>query len=321
LIAKPSWAAFARETVSKKIQTVMKVVMIATTSEKLNKGSYLMLNSAKRMFRSAFLTLKEPAAGGTIFKTDERIVLKDPSPQTALDIFKGTWISRLPGEFSKFAAGTTPLFEDERIPRAEKFLGPVAGMNVLDLGPLEGGQAYVLEKMGARSVVSVEANSILYLKCLVAKEILGMNRVQFLCGDIVKYLKSTSATFDMCVASGILYHMADPAELLWLLSQHTDKILLWTHYFDEAAVERNKLTSFKKVSKHEFRGISYNYHRQEYGTGFKTNVYCGGAVTHSSWMTRDGIETALRTFGYTDINVLDDGDSINGPFLLLTASK
>jgi protein-L-isoaspartate O-methyltransferase len=281
----------------------------------LIEGRYPLLNGVKRLLRAA------QTGPGVGFKIEDRIVLKDPSPQTALDIFKGTWISKLPGDFSRFEAGTTPLFEDSRIPRSEEFLGPVAGMDVLDLGPLEGGQAYVLQKLGARSVVSVEANSILYLKCLVAKEVLGMDRVKFLCGDVVAYLKNSTTPFDMCVASGILYHMDDPVELLWLLSQRSRKLMIWTHHFDEVDTARNKINSFRPATTHDFQGVSYSYHRQEYGVGFTTNVYCGGTQTHSHWMTRAGIETALRNFGYTNINVLDDADSMNGPFLLLTASK
>jgi len=260
-------------------------------------------------------------ADGTIFKIDDRLVIKNPTPQTALDIFKGTWISRFPGEFAHYEAGETPLFDDGRIPLCAPYLRGIEGKTALDLGPLEGGQAYVLEQMGAKSVVSVEANSILYLKCLIAKEILGMDRTHFLCGDVVEFLKNTPEHFDVTVASGILYHMADPVELLWLLSQKTDHLMIWTHYFDETNAERNKITSFKEVTQHDFNDVRYNYHRQEYGVGFKTNVYCGGTKQHSSWMSRAGIETALKEFGYRDVNILQDGDSSNGPFVLLTATR
>ena len=256
-----------------------------------------------------------------LFKIEDRLVLKNPSPQTALDIFKGTWISQLPGHYANLEAGKTPLFDDPRVPDSEKFLGPIHNKRVLDLGPLEGGQAYVLEKMGARSIVSVEANSILYLKCLVVKEILGMTRTKFLCGDVVEYLKNTEDRFDMCVASGILYHMSDPVELLYLLSLKIDQLLIWTHYFDEMFTYRNKLPSFKPPLIVHLHDNAYNYHRQEYGVGFETNVYCGGTYNYSNWMSRDGILIALTAFGYKEINIIQDGDSVNGPFVLLTASK
>jgi hypothetical protein len=256
----------------------------------------------------------------TLFKIEDRLVLKNPSPQTALDIFKETWISQMPEDFSKYEAGKIPLFSDTRVPDSEKFLGPIKGKRVLDLGPLEGGQAYVLEKLGARSVVSVEANSILYLKCLIVKEILGMSKTKFLCGDVLEYLKNTEDQFDMCVASGILYHMADPIELLWLLSQKINQLLIWSHYYDEIDTSRNKISNFGISVKYK-NNLSYNYHRQEYGVAFTTNVYCGGTQQFSNWMTKEGIMSALKDFGYIDINLLSDGDSVSGPCLLLTASK
>lgn len=255
------------------------------------------------------------------FTIEDRLILKSPSPQTALDIFKGTWTSQLPGEYAKHMAGSTPLFEDTRIPMCAALLGGIEGKRVLDLGPLEGGQAYVLEKMGAASVVAVEANSILFLKCLIAKEILNMNRTQFLCGEITEYLKNTKEYFDICVASGILYHMSNPVELLLLLSKSTDRLMIWTHYFDESNLNRNKIQSFQPVTEHEFENEFYNYHRQEYGVGFTTNVFCGGTAQHSNWMSKEGIIKALKNFGFKTITILEDADSVNGPYVLLTATK
>ena len=108
--------------------------------------------------------------GGKIFRIAERMILKIPTPQTAIDIFKGTWLSKFPGEFEKYEAGSMTLFDDHRILQATKYLGSVQGLNVLDLGPLEGGIAYTLEKDGAKSIISIEANAISYLKCLISND-------------------------------------------------------------------------------------------------------------------------------------------------------
>jgi hypothetical protein len=261
-------------------------------------------------------------AENLIFTTENRMILTGPTPQTALDIFQGTWISKLPGEFAHYTAGSTPLFDDIRIPLATQHLGPVKNLDILDLGPLEGGQAYVLEQCGARSVTSVEANAILYLKCLVVKEILGMSRTKFLCGEATEYLKSQSCPrFDVAICSGILYHMEDPIELLRLLSLKTDKLLIWSHYFDPECRERNVIQSFGVTAQREFLGKSHTYHRQEYEGQFDSKVFCGGTARHSNWMERDSILTILCDAGYDDVNIINDGDSPNGPFILLTAQK
>jgi hypothetical protein len=148
-----------------------------------------------------------------------------------------------------------------------------------------------------------------------------MQRVKFLCGDVIEYLKNTAEHFDICIASGILYHMVDPIELLRLVSEKADKVMIWTHYYDENNAARNKIGSFNGTATKDFRGTSYTYHRQEYGIGFEAKIYCGGTARHSSWMSKEGILSALKACGYLSIDLIDDGDSVNGPFLLIAALK
>src|SRR4028119_931287 len=90
-----------------------------------------------------------------------------PSPQHALDIFKGEWASLLPPPYDQYQAGKIPLFHDGRAYWALNEMGGCQGQRVLELGPLEGGHSYVLEQHGAGSVTSIEANTRAYLKCLI----------------------------------------------------------------------------------------------------------------------------------------------------------
>ena len=71
-----------------------------------------------------------------------------PTPQQAVDIFRGEW----------------SLAE----------IGGAKGKNVLELGPLEGGHTYMFHQAGAESIIAIEANTRAYLKCLIAKEIFGL---------------------------------------------------------------------------------------------------------------------------------------------------
>ncbi len=75
----------------------------------------------------------------------------------------------------------------------------------------------MLQKAGARSVVAVEANTRAFLKCLCTKELFGLDRVEFLLGDLVAYLNEERSKFDAVIASGVLYHMTDPVDLLKIL--------------------------------------------------------------------------------------------------------
>ena len=90
-------------------------------------------------------------------------------------------------------------------------------------------------------MVAIEANRRAFLKCLCIKEVLGLERVDFRLGDFVAYLKnSKNDNYDVVLASGILYHMQQPIEVLDLIASLTNKIFLWTHYYDEEQVRSNK---------------------------------------------------------------------------------
>src|SRR5262245_46615088 len=94
-----------------------------------------------------------------------------PDPQNALDIFREEWASKLPPPLDRCQAGPHLLFDDARIRWLDKEAGGVQGRTALELGPLEGGHAYMLEQLGASDVTAVEGNTRAFLKCLVVKEL------------------------------------------------------------------------------------------------------------------------------------------------------
>ena len=163
-----------------------------------------------------------------------------PSPANAVDVFADGWASNLP-EINGVAlkAGSAKLFDDERIRWANEGVGGFHGMKVLELGPLEGGHSYMLQEMGADSILAIEANSRQFLKCLIVKELYRLDKCEFLLGDFVKYMESAPEKFDFCLASGVLYHMEKPIELISLISRITDRTLIWTQYYDHAKVQKN----------------------------------------------------------------------------------
>ena len=171
-----------------------------------------------------------------------------PSPQNALDIFKNRWWSQFPGPFSGLKAGSIALFEDPRITWAISELGGLHHQTVLELGPLEGAHSYMLEQAGAASITSIEANPEAYLKCLIVKETVGLNRTHFLCGDFIEYLHNSPPHFDAVLASGVLYHMVAPVELIALLSDITHRIYLWTHYYDAQLISTDRKLEIGRAS-------------------------------------------------------------------------
>jgi hypothetical protein len=284
----------------------------------------------KRYFIQIYRTLTggirfEPDSAGARPNILNSYVRSAPSAQNALDIFKGEWASTLPSPYTDLRAGALPLFADTRISRFLDEIGGITGKTVLELGPLEGGHSYMLDRAGPSEIISIEGNSRAYLKCLIVKELLGLPRVHFLCGEFMAYLRDTERLFDVCVASGVLYHMQNPAELLDLLAKHcTGDLFLWTHYFDRALIEAHSKTGHKYSTsrEHTYLGFQHTLHVHEYQRALDRQSFCGGNATTSCWMKKADILRGLEYFGFTNIRVLgEQPDHPNGPAFELVAKR
>src|SRR5215207_5994601 len=163
-----------------------------------------------------------PAAGTEPDAIVDRYERRPPSAQNAIDLFDDTWTSSFPAWLT-LHAGTLPTFNDTRIRALLQHLDSIKGFKILELGPMEGGHTYMLHEAGA-SVTSIESSSRSYLKCLVVKEILHLNRAHFHLGDFVPYLAETRDRYDLVMASGVLYHTLDPLHVLERIAAITDKI-------------------------------------------------------------------------------------------------
>lgn len=264
--------------------------------------------------RKLAVALRSWQAGGF----PSNLVTSRPSKQAAIDIFRGEWASRIP--VPDLTSGTAPLFEDERL---RDFLDRegVGGMDVLELGPLEGGHSYMLEQAGAKSVLAIEANTRAYLKCLVVKEILGLEKVRFLLGDIYEFMESDETLYDVAIAYGIMYHLRDPQKMFQLLSSRVKsggRVLLWTHYWTETAESdcptlKGHFTSSRAVTLPG--GAEVRLHRHEYGSSIFKKGFFGGNAAYSEWMTRQGILDAAKSSGF-ELVIDEDLNHHNGPSIL-----
>jgi hypothetical protein len=247
-----------------------------------------------------------------------------PSAQTALDIFKGEFVSAMPPEHPELEAGSVRLFEDERISWLADRL-ELSGLKVLELGPLEAGHSYMLQKFGARRITAVESNSRAFLKCLIVKEILHLARVDLLHGNFVEYLRQHPGSFDLCVASGVLYHMRNPIELVALIAAVTDSLFVWTHYYDDEVVSRNPAVRarFSARDTVSFGDVTYPVHRYDYGAeALSSQAFCGGSSPFSHWMEREDILSLVRRFGFTEVEIaFDHADHQNGPSFAFLAQR
>jgi hypothetical protein len=255
----------------------------------------------------------------------DRYVATTPSNRTAIEIFAGEWTSKLPGDLAQ-SSGSFHGFEDARIRLAVEALGGIDGQRVLELGPLEAGHTRMLEQYGAAEVVAVEANTRAYLKCLIVKEVLGLQRSRFLCGDFVAYLRDDPARFDLVVASGVLYHVREPLELIDLIARRTDRVALWTHYYDREIIESKPVLERFKMAEMEqtFRSRRYRLYPFTYGAERNCNTFCGGSQLSANWLSRSDLIAALQAVGFKNQVIspeYDDPDHSLAPALLVTAWK
>lgn len=253
---------------------------------------------------------------------NDNYVSDAPSDQLAIDLFKSSWISRIPKEGIK--SGEVPLFEDARIDWVIQHRGRFDGQSVLELGPLEGGHTYMLEQAGAASILGVEANTLAYMKCLISKEILKTQKARYLLGDFDKFLAETTDRFDFVLASGVLYHMVDPIRTLTNMMRVTDEIFIWSHFFDDRAMpvgdsRRELFTGETQV--HTLDGKSLTYQLRGYGESTAYASFIGGIMPGSVWLDRDETIAFMQAHGFAVTTSFVHDDHPHGPAACLYAKR
>ncbi len=247
-----------------------------------------------------------------------------PDPRNAVGIFAGEWTSKLPPPWDGLTEGIAPLYDDPRVAMALDMMGGVAGRRVLELGPLEAGHSYMLDRAGAADVLGVEANTRAYLKCLVVKEIAGIPSARFVCGDFMEYLRGTPAPVDLVMASGVLYHMMAPVELIARVAGVAPTVYLWTHYYDHERLSSTPALAHRIVTPEasEYEGYRHVLYPFVYGAALERKEFCGGTRPEARWLTRDGILGALAHFGYTRIRpYYEQPDHPHGPAFSVLAER
>ncbi len=254
----------------------------------------------------------------------DQYIKTHPSDQNALDIFKGEWSSKMPPERAELQAGGATLFDDARITWAAEQLNGFQDVRVLELGPLEGGHSYMLEKMGVQSILSIESNTRAYLKCLISKEIFNLSRTHFILGDFIPYLQQTQDHYDFCLASGVLYHMKNPVELIALIAKCADSVMFFTHYYQADIIENDPKHKgqFTGSEQLEYQGFKHVVYKQNYREALGWLSFCGGNDQFSMWMSKSDILACLEYFGFSDIRIgFDSPQHPNGPCFCITARR
>ena len=248
-----------------------------------------------------------------------------PSEQNAFDLFPSSWSTSFSGVETKGSFNGT---QDSRIQWLMQQLDLV-NLNVLELGPLEAGHTYMLEKLGGAKVVAVESNVGAFLRCLIVKNHLNLS-AQFLLGDFEK-IDFSSRQHDLIVASGVLYHLKDPVEFLLRISESTDRLFIWTHYFDpDFSKWNNGLMKPIDLGKWDYenpitkviKGKTVRMVKQSYGEALGWSGFCGGTDVYSHWIFKEDLLSLLRDIGFKKLEISFDAiDHPNGPSFCVYCEK
>ncbi len=216
----------------------------------------------------------------------------------------------------KVMGGPVQLLTDKRMKWHIDVVGGVEGKRILELGPLEGAHTITLINHGAKEVIAIEGLRRAWLRCLVVKEILQVQKARFLYGDFCHYVKNYSGQpFDCVLAAGVLYHQTNPAELIHDLAKVTDTVLVWSQVANETHPSQT-LTTVNVGSK-QYKGKINDYS----GARATSAGYCGGVHPIAVWLFPDDMRQAFIDAGFVNIVEEPIANTIHGQSLLFVASK
>jgi hypothetical protein len=116
--------------------------------------------------------------------------------------------------------------------------------------------------------------------------------------------------------------MTNPVELLHLISLVTDRMFLWTHYYDEALIARKPEVQRKLRTSEEanYEGFTHTLHRYDYRTSFGLKRFIGGPNPYACWMERQAILDCLKFFGFGSVVTnFEEPNHSDGPGFALVA--
>lgn len=283
------------------------------------RGSALVRRVWERLTRTWHIRRRSTTHEPTSLLSLNKFETRAPSAANAIDIFSGHWAVDLSKFNAAWRGGSVNFKGDDRPHLAARSLGHggrLDGMRVLELGPLETMHTHQLDALGARQIISIEANVEAYLKCLIMKEVLGIDG-QFLLGDFARYLAQTNERFDLIFCSGVLYHMQHPLDLIRDIARVSDRCFVWTHYYEpqnDPGPPRERVPT-------TLDGFSASYFRLEYPDR-ELSTFWGGNKPSSNWMARSDILGALAHFGFDRIEVLaEEPQHPNGSCFSVAAER
>ena len=188
----------------------------------------------------------------------------------------------------------------------ERAGGSLVGKRILDLGCLEGGYTAAFAQMGAKEAVGVEVRTLNIKRCMLVKQQLELNNVQFQQEDVRNVNIGSSGQFEIVFAAGILYHLDDPYSFLKNISEMTiDFALIDTHIANK--IQHGHGCSPVLIEKIFGSQRYVGREAREYPAGMKKadlekHVWTSWGNPSSFWLTEESLVKMLSEVGFNYVS-------------------
>jgi len=180
----------------------------------------------------------------------------------------------------------------------------ISGQSVLDLGCKEGYNSFDFCDLGATNVMGVEARESFVQDALKEKAAGSYAQANFMLGDARTIDEAGLGLFDICLCSGLLYHMQDPVDLLARIGKISRHLVLETHialpiWLDPFVGGKYRCNLQRKIVTREFVGEEYQGRRNIFPASVDMGMTSGSVDSHETfWLTIDSLKKALKNAGF-----------------------
>ena len=125
----------------------------------------------------------------------------------------------------------------------------------------------------------------------------------------------------------MLYHSDDPIDLVQQIGRLTDCMFIWTHYATSnfASARPAQFPAEERKLVRTSNGATVELHKQHYFSSMPAASlplrWAGGSQPHSYWLSREGLLDLLRSEGYVRIDVHQEGELDDMPYIELLARR
>ncbi len=178
------------------------------------------------------------------------------------------------------------------------------GFKVIDLGSNEGHNSFDFADYGAYKVVGVEIRDRFLEKANSLKVESYNHNVSFLKKDVRFIDEANLGTFDLCLCSGLLYHMENPFNLLKRIRKICKILMLETNIAPSSILDYFRMGKFyrKSLTKKKFKLILDG---EEFTGRFKFQPIVDFKKTSGSfftrktfWLEKSSLLKALKLAGF-----------------------